>query len=119
MYTKAEFEADTEYLEAQRTGLRRLFILCAKGMCPEGFAPIDGLEYKKIDDQLLRELDGCTAKLRGAAFSRSQQFKQVKSEFGRGRWRTVDPDTWQQLKQHGFKTRKIEAGKSVKCEVWD
>lgn len=115
MYTQMECDVDVEQLERERNQLRILFLA---GQTPEGRASadrLDGMEYKKQDDVLIREVAACQQRVNFSKFQFGQQMARAKevskvrknNSMKRGHWRKVNAAQAILLRQRGFETRCI------------
>lgn len=114
LYTKALFESDVEWLEQRRSRLRRVFLA---GQLPNTNIPeewrIDGIEYKRLDDEIVMEIERLEKKLKFSGFVISQSKGKTKQvDNGRGlslkpRWQTVDEQFAINARHAGVPTRFI------------
>jgi hypothetical protein len=105
MYSRAQYEADFEYIEAARALLRENFIL---GQRKEG-PYLDGIIFMRTDSLLLAEQAHLKARLQttGAIL---QAKRSAKLEAKEETWKTIGADeaVALQYKQSGFEIRKID-----------
>jgi hypothetical protein len=117
-YSRAEHDEDLKYLEACRAVLRTYFLAGQDNRMRSQGGGMDGLAYKKLDDELVNQIAHNAKRLAACAAIIINAKKQKKSNINTpkqersGHWRNVQTESQAQaFKLGGFKTRVIEAGR--------
>jgi hypothetical protein len=117
-YSRAEHDEDLKYLEACRAVLRTYFLAGQDNQMRNQGGGVDGLAYKKLDDELMNQIAHNAKRLAACAAIIINAKKQKKSNINTpkqersGHWRNVQTESQAQaFKLGGFKTRVIEAGR--------
>jgi hypothetical protein len=117
-YSRAEHDEDLKYLEACRAVLRTYFLAGQDNRLRNQGGGMDGLAYKKLDDELVNQITHNAKRLAACAAIIINAKKQKKSNINTpkqersGHWRNVQTESQAQaFKLGGFKTRVIEAGR--------
>lgn len=108
VYTRGMYETDMEWLEQRQARLRTIF---AVGQDKKNNVPrewkLDGLEYKKLDDEIEMEKEYLTKKFRFGRFQRGQQVRRGLRTTERETWQVVDDAFALAAKHSGIPTRFI------------
>ena len=122
--SRADYEAQFEYLEQCRAELRQLFLASERGERVDGYRTMDGLEYKRKDDALLAmqatltQQLGATASVIAKSRRKDKRMSRKKAQDAelKGHWRNLpSPESAQGFKTQGFQVRRIETRKK---QVW-
>lgn len=120
--SRAEYEERVAYLEACRSQLRALFLASERGERIDGYREMDGLEYKRKDDEFLAEIDRLTRQLGAGASLIAKSKNKGKgrdvTKKSKGNWRNLSSaEQAQAFKQSGFEIRVIELPKRKQFQV--